>query len=205
GYPAMPGYGPVRSGPAGYPGYPASRWAPATPDGMPLAGAGWRLLARILDGIPVAVLTLVLGFGFIGSILDATRSYLDKVQAAADHNGPQPGPFDLYTTPGFLSGYVRLIGVYVAVNIAYNVVFIALRGATPGKLAVGIRVRPWEAEGRPGWGRAVKRVLCYEVASVVPFLGGWYTLLDELWLLWDPRRQCLHDKWPGTVVVRTRR
>jgi uncharacterized RDD family membrane protein YckC len=39
---------------------------------------------------------------------------------------------------------------------------------------------------------------------MVPFVGGWYALLDELWLLWDPRRQCLHDKWAGTVVVRTR-
>ena len=32
-----------------------------------------------------------------------------------------------------------------------------------------------------------------------PFLG----YLDGFWQLWDkPYRQCLHDKWPRTVVVK---
>lgn len=29
-----------------------------------------------------------------------------------------------------------------------------------------------------------------------------FALINESWLLWDPRRQCLHDKAAGTVVVK---
>jgi hypothetical protein len=37
------------------------------------------------------------------------------------------------------------------------------------------------------------------VAGFVPGLQ----LIDGLWQLWDqPYRQCLHDKWPGTIVVK---
>jgi uncharacterized RDD family membrane protein YckC len=29
-------------------------------------------------------------------------------------------------------------------------------------------------------------------------------LIDYLWPSWDDRKQALHDKWPGTVVVSRR-
>ena len=32
--------------------------------------------------------------------------------------------------------------------------------------------------------------------------AGLFALINESWLLWDPRRQCLHDKAAGTVVVK---
>jgi hypothetical protein len=45
------------------------------------------------------------------------------------------------------------------------------------------------------------------VVSLVPLvglLGSVYSLLDDLWPLWDGRRQALHDKVARTNVVRTR-
>jgi hypothetical protein len=45
------------------------------------------------------------------------------------------------------------------------------------------------------------------LVSVVPLvglLGSAYSLLDDLWPLWDGRRQALHDKVARTNVVRTR-
>jgi uncharacterized RDD family membrane protein YckC len=39
----------------------------------------------------------------------------------------------------------------------------------------------------------------------IPNIGGIYFLLDALWCLWDPRRQCLHDKIGGTAVAYARR
>jgi uncharacterized RDD family membrane protein YckC len=81
---------------------------------------------------------------------------------------------------------------------------VALRGATLGKLAVGVRVRPWDADRRPSWGAAGLRWLTTDIGTVVPVVGVVYTLLDRLWLLWDDRRQCLHDKLPKTCVVRSR-
>ena len=79
------------------------------------------------------------------------------------------------------------------------------RGLTPGKLLVGIRaVR--EDGSDLGWGLGfmrevvVKRVL----GSVLWLFAGLYPLADGLWPLWDPRRQALHDKMAGTLVVRGR-
>ena len=31
-----------------------------------------------------------------------------------------------------------------------------------------------------------------------------FALLNDLWLLWDQQRQCLHDKAPHTAVTETR-
>jgi uncharacterized RDD family membrane protein YckC len=43
----------------------------------------------------------------------------------------------------------------------------------------------------------------YALVPVVPTVGGLFALTNEAWLLWDPRRQCLHDKAARTVVVKT--
>jgi uncharacterized RDD family membrane protein YckC len=50
---------------------------------------------------------------------------------------------------------------------------------------------------------AVKRAAVYALIPVIPLLGTFFAVLNELWLLWDRRRQCLHDKAAGTIVVRT--
>jgi hypothetical protein len=35
----------------------------------------------------------------------------------------------------------------------------------------------------------------------VPFIGWLFGLLNELWLLRDPNRQCVHDRAARTVVI----
>jgi uncharacterized RDD family membrane protein YckC len=94
--------------------------------------------------------------------------------------------------------------VQLLVGAVYTIVLIRLRGATLGKMAVGVRVRPWETEANPSWGQSGLRWLGREGLGAVPFVGGLYQLVDALWCLWDPRRQCLHDKLPKTVVVKSR-
>ncbi len=36
----------------------------------------------------------------------------------------------------------------------------------------------------------------------VPYAGEPFELINDLWLLWDQRRQCLHDKAARTVVAK---
>jgi hypothetical protein len=43
----------------------------------------------------------------------------------------------------------------------------------------------------------------YALPALVPVAGGLFSLRNELWLLWDQQRQCLHDKAARTVVVKT--
>jgi uncharacterized RDD family membrane protein YckC len=75
------------------------------------------------------------------------------------------------------------------VLIAYNTVFWSLTGRTPAMALFGVRVV--RTRGRPmKWGWALVRAL-------VLGLAVW----GALWSLVDSRRQALHDKLAGTVVI----
>ena len=87
----------------------------------------------------------------------------------------------------------------------YAVFWFALlpRGATPGKACAGIRVV--REDGRPAgfWLMLVREAMLKFLASALLSLvtAGIYWAADCLWPLWDQRRQSLHDKMAGTVVV----
>lgn len=196
-------------GPPGYaqplPGYRTK--AVTTPDGLPLASVGARLLARIIDGLLLTTLAVVLGFPLVRGMLEAITGYLETVEQAAAGGTPL-NPFDvsegLAADPRYVSGAAGLAMIQLALSGIYHTSFIALRGATIGKQVMGVRVRPWVADHRPTWGQAAVRWATTDLGSLIPLVGFLYTLLDRLWLLWDDRRQCLHDKLPKTVVVRSR-
>jgi uncharacterized RDD family membrane protein YckC len=67
-------------------------------------------------------------------------------------------------------------------------------GATPGKLAVGIKVVDAETGNAPSTGRLVVRLLCY-LLSALPLSLGFF------WVAVDRRKQGWHDKIAGTVVI----
>jgi uncharacterized RDD family membrane protein YckC len=75
-------------------------------------------------------------------------------------------------------------------------------GQTFGKRAMAIQVRDTGGSGGSiGAQRAALRYVTVGLFRIVPFFGL-FTLLDGLWPLWDRRRQALHDKLGGSVVVR---
>lgn len=90
------------------------------------------------------------------------------------------------------------VGVQVLVavgSVLYYVLFIGMRGQTPGKMALGVRVVGPDG-GVPGVGRAfLREVLGKFVSSLILCVG-------YLWMLWDAKRQCVHDKIAGTLVLR---
>jgi uncharacterized RDD family membrane protein YckC len=67
-------------------------------------------------------------------------------------------------------------------------------GATPGKLAAGVKVVDARTGARPNTGRLVLRFLCYFVSALPLYLGF-------LWIAFDRRKQGWHDKIAGTVVI----
>lgn len=75
------------------------------------------------------------------------------------------------------------------------ILFWASRQATPGKMLMRLRVIDAETGGTPPWPRLVARYLGYILSSIPLGLG-------YLWMLWDPRRQCWHDRIARTLVVR---
>ena len=73
------------------------------------------------------------------------------------------------------------------------------KGQTLGKKLWGVRVRDAATGGPLGPAKAAVRYLAPALLSIVTF--GLIWLPDGLWLFWDRRRQTLHDKVAGSVVV----
>jgi uncharacterized RDD family membrane protein YckC len=201
GYPQAPGY------PQGQPGYPQAPVYPgyavavskprATPDGVPLAGLGARLGAKIIDQLLVFIVVMLLSLPFLLSFIQGVRDYAQQVADQGPNYQPT-NPFEIYTKTHAIPWMVSLVLLTIVIGGLYSVLMVHLRGATLGKLWLGLRVRSWDAEGRPTWSQAVKRWASGELIAQLVSIYGW---LDYLWPLWDDRKQALHDKWPATVVV----
>lgn len=79
---------------------------------------------------------------------------------------------------------------------AYYVVFTAVYGATPGKMALGLKVV--RTDGQPvDWLTAFMREVVGKTLSTLPLLLGY------LWAFFHPKRQAWHDLIADTLVVRT--
>ena len=189
--------------PGATPSYAAPVKMVATPDGVPLAGLGARLVALLLDNLLISIVAIVVALPYLGQMVDAVSRWEDRV-ITATQNGTTVSPFDLYSDPDFLRAYAVLFVVTVALNLVYTVVLIRVRGATLGKMVTGVRVRPWVVEALPSWRQSFLRWLTSQGIALVPFIGGIYLLIDYLWPIGDPRKQALHDKLPATIVVKAR-
>jgi uncharacterized RDD family membrane protein YckC len=67
-------------------------------------------------------------------------------------------------------------------------------GATPGKLAVAVRIVDARTGQPAHTGRLVLRLLCYLLSALPLYLGF-------LWIAVDRRKQAWHDKIAGTLVI----
>ena len=169
--------------------------APTTPDGVPLATWGRRAVARAIDSVVTGIVGLLAALPWVR---DAVRHIIDVTEEQAGR--PGANPFAVYD-PQTIRNVAIATLVTLVVALAYELVFLVWKSATPGKLLVGLRVRRWAEAGPLGSGVVARRLLGFQVASQVPTFGGIYAIFDVLWPLWDPRRQALHDKIAGTCVV----
>ena len=78
---------------------------------------------------------------------------------------------------------------------AYAILFWIYRQATPGKIALRIKLADARGRGNPTTGQCIGRYLAY-IPSLL-FLG-----LGFLWVVFDERKQGWHDKLAGTVVIK---
>src|SRR5262249_7035408 len=100
-------------------------------------------------------------------------------------------------------GTFLLIGAGVGViSFGYDWLQHRLWGQTVGQRGMGARVVIADPRSPISGRAACGRAAVYALVPVVPSVGGLFALINESWLLWDPRRQCLHDKAAGTVVVK---
>jgi uncharacterized RDD family membrane protein YckC len=201
--------------PEPYPGQYATYAGPApatTPDGQPLSGWWYRVAAFLLDKLILTVLTLAVGFPFVLRIGHIYTRFMQQAQAAARNGSDPNGAVRLLQS--HIAGpalVVALIGLVL--GFAYHVGFLKWKQATPGKLALGLRVRLRETPGPMSLATCALRWLAQfgavgllQLLPVVALKGlvGLYPLLDDLWPLWDSKNQAVHDKVARTNVVRIR-
>ena len=103
--------------------------------------------------------------------------------------------FDAANT-GFFAGPADFLLSWVAPAVAV-IVFWIYKQATPGKMALSIRIVDATTGGPPSTGQCVGRYFAYFV-SIFP-LG-----LGLIWVAFDRRKQGWHDKLAGTVVIRSK-
>jgi uncharacterized RDD family membrane protein YckC len=84
--------------------------------------------------------------------------------------------------------------LFIAIIGASVVGFWRYCGATPGKIAVGVKIVDARTGDTPSTGRLVLRFVCYLLSALPLYLGF-------LWAAIDRRRQGWHDKIAGTIVV----
>ena len=204
--------GQTSGGGAAYPGVggtqPGGAWGivvKATPDGVPLASMGSRLGARIVDWLLLTAITIPLVYdplSRVGTYFVDLFEEMDR-QARQGQTPVQPTPTEMAAA---IQGPLLTVAlVALAVGLLYESIFLLLKGATPGKLLLGIGVRLRERPGRLPLGAVLLRQVIWAIGNI-PGLSfmGLVGLLDALWPLWDDKRQALHDKLAKTQVVRTR-
>ena len=188
-----PGYPP---GPSGWQG--AQGGAPGPAQRTDIAEWWQRLVARIIDGV---------GFMIVQWILSALFFALLMPTFLFD------GGSYLWVIPAVLTGVIT--GLLYA---GYDVVMHSRYGATAGKMVFKLKLA--RADGQPlTQAPIIRRAAAYPgvfvlvglVAGLGLFafsMGTWLlaavTLLDGIFLLVDQvNRQSLHDRFAGTVVLKT--
>ncbi len=93
------------------------------------------------------------------------------------------------------AGQLPLQAIYHAIGMAYTTFFLGRFGATPGKMACGLKVVV--AGGRP---ISYRRALGRQLAE---YLSGMLLMLGYLMAAFDSEKRALHDRICKTRVVRT--
>jgi uncharacterized RDD family membrane protein YckC len=162
-----------------------------SPSGQRLAEFGDRLLAFIIDGLIIGALIAVVTIPI----------YVTLISYLVDRTAPAAASFDVsdVLVPVLLT--VALITVLaLLLTYVYEVEAMFRTGQTVGKKAMKLRIIPVDPARTLTRQMAFKRYLVQHVATnFVPGLN-W---IDGLWQLWDkPYRQCLHDKFAETLVIK---
>jgi len=146
--------------------------------GEPLHYAGFwiRFVAKFIDGVICSIVSMFImfavGFPMFGM-------------------GADPGVF---TTGRFWSLYFLVNALNISFDIFYKTFFVGKFGATPGKMALGLKVVTPDG-GKVSYMRAFARYFG-------ELLSGLILLIGYIMAAFDDEKRALHDRICGTRVIR---
>jgi uncharacterized RDD family membrane protein YckC len=165
-----------------------------------LAERGARLLAATIDELILLGIGLPMVFGAVPAVMatlaHANVQSLDTAESLAAVIDPQAVESALFSGPGLIISIVALIAWCVV-----TAWLVATSSQSIGKRLVGIKVVRTDGS-KASFARIV---LLRNVVNGLPLLlpYGWlYQLIDPL-LIYQPSRQCAHDRIADTVVIRS--
>jgi uncharacterized RDD family membrane protein YckC len=173
-------------------------WAQRLRQGMTATATGnlryagfWiRVGAHLIDSIILSAVFGSIFFLFFGG------TFFEVIRQAAEagRQGNQP---DQAAIAALMAPMMSWIGLFqllgLAASLAYYAFFWVRFGATPGKMAVGIKVvRP---DGGPiSVGQAIGRFFAYILSGIILYIG--YMMAG-----WDDQKRALHDRLAETRVI----
>ena len=146
------------------------------PSSRRYAGFWIRFLAICIDGLILGVVTLIINLSFGGF------SGVSRINGADDIG---PAIMGLFGLAYFLN---------LAIAIAYQAYFLSQHGATPGKMALNLRVIRAVDGANPSVGLAIGRYFGY-------WLDGLTLLIGYIMAAFDSEKRALHDLICGTRVI----
>jgi uncharacterized RDD family membrane protein YckC len=150
------------------------------------AGFWMRLLAAIIDGVLLAIVNIIILVPFLGLV------GLTAAAHAADADLDSGGGGLMIA---LLSTYlISMLAVAVAGWLYFALMESSAKGATLGKIALGLRVVDLNGN-RIGFGRATGRYFGKLISGAILFLG-------YLMAAFTQQKQALHDIIAGCLVVR---
>ena len=154
----------------------ASSAAPSRGEGgaMDYGGFWIRFLAKLIDGVILGVVQVAISVVFVLYIIGSVAK-----------QGPA----------GAIAGYVGLQVASLLLNAIYAIVFVGRFGATPGKMALRLKiVRP--DGSRVSYGRALGRWLAEMLSAILLLIGYLIAAFDD-------EKRALHDRICDTRVIRS--
>jgi len=159
----------------------AAPFAPAAPafSGVRYAGFWIRFLARLIDGAILGIAGLLLRLPLMLMLgIGMGRGYT----------------FGMTHAVGAVTAVSLLVNL--ALGMAYEVYFVSTRGATPGKMALGLKII--RADGSPvPPGLALGRYFAQWISGITLFIG--YIMAG-----FDSQKRALHDRICETRVIYAR-
>lgn len=149
--------------------------------GMRYAGFWWRFLGALIDGVILGTVSRILQYAMFPSMGVITAT-------------PPSAGFEALGPALAILGWAMLLST--AITVTYSTWFMGALGATPGMMALGLKVvRP---DGSAiGYGRAFARYFAALLSSLILFIG-------YLLIVFDPEKRALHDMICDTRVIKTR-
>jgi uncharacterized RDD family membrane protein YckC len=204
-YGTSPHYGtpPPGAAPGRYAAYGTGQ--PAYQGGPPGQEAGlaewWRrLLARLIDVVVVSIVLIPISV----PLLRTPFSKLEQVANRYPNLSTPAATAALTKADGkFIVALWILGSVAAAIWFLYDALQHAKWGQTVGKRLLSTRVVSAYDRSPISGAAAAKRAAVYALVPLIPLGGTVFAIVNELWLLWDRRRQCLHDKVARTIVIKT--